>query len=580
MELKNYFAQDSQGNAQPNAVCHLYFVGTQNYATGLHNATDQILTNPFTSDGNGLIQFKAPDGLYDLRVVSGVRDYKIQIQFLDVATQVTTVTTAAEQVSVDAETASDAADRATTAANAAQLSGKVYATTALGLAVTTNGGYFNVPVTGGNDALVLYRNDSGVATEIQRYLSSVGIAGMIRRSSSKDILRVIDSTGKGAMRLTRNGKFLVLGRDVLTEIDTALELTENVQFTGSAQGGSIALRDAAGKAPFKITRTGRLKVMGRDILREIDALGSGDAFTEQLANINKMLTPNKNLLIVGDSLSAYTGSWARTITNDLTDPNRTSTILAVGGHTSSQQAGRLGALPFLVTLQDNKILATGATNVTNSQMLAADGVTLMTVWPVSPQGTGPTFRARVSGVLGTFSSTTYTGETPTALVFTPDAGQLTVDLPVEVCVPTESVWAVGHEYDTLLIGIGRNNFQDTATVKRDWLAVKNWQATLNKRCILVTPPNMSGEGITSSPTKYAAIVELEKYAQELFGEYAIISRQILMRHPNTSIQGDLDAVADGRVPPSLTSDGLHWIPETGHTYIRAAAAAVINRKGY
>lgn len=580
MELKNYFAQDAEGNIQANATCHLYLAGTQAYASGLQNAAGQALSNPFIAGTNGLIQFKAPDGMYSLRVQAGIRDYTVQIQLLDVPTSVSTATQSAATATAKADAAKTDADRASVAAGAAQQNSSVYATTTAGLAATTDGKYFNVPVLSGNDALVLYRNDAGVATEIQRYPSTVGINGMIRRSGSKDIIRLMDSNGKGALRLTRNGKFVVLGRDLFSEVDTALAVSNNVQFTGAAQSGTFTLRDTAGKAPFKITRTGRLKVLGRDVLRELDALGSGTAFADQLAAVNKQLTPNKNLLIVGDSLSAYTGSWARTITNDLTDPNRTSTILAVGGHTSSQQAGRLGALPFLITLTNNKILAIGATSVTSSQMLAADGVTLMTVWPVSPQGTGPTFRARLSGVLGTFSSSTFSGEVPTALVFTPDAGQITVDKPVETCVPTESVWAQGHEYDTLLIGLGRTNFQDTATVKRDWLAVKNWQQTLNKRCILVTPPNMSGEGSTSGPTKYAAIVELEKYAQEIFGEYAIISRQILMRYPNTSLQSDLDAVADGRVPPSLTSDGLHWIPETGHTYIRAAAAAVINRKGY
>lgn len=471
------------------------------------------------------------------------------------------------------------AQQAQVAATAASQNAAMYNTVALGLANTTNGSFFNVPVTGGNDALVLYRNDSGVATEIQRYLSAVGINRMIRRTGSQDVLRVSDGNGKSAIRLTRLGKFLVMGRDVLYEVDTALGVANNFAFTGSINNGFL-VRDRNGKAPLRLTRTGRFKVWGRDILHEVDQLNTVNDFVAAQNELNKMFTPNKNLLIVGDSLMAYAGSWARTITDDLVDQNRTSTLLAVGGQTSSQQAGRLGALPFLITLQDNKILASGPTTVVASQMLAPDGKTLVTVYPVSPQGTGSTFRARLAGIAGVFAGQTYTGEIPATMTFTPDAGQLTVDLPVEVGIPTESLWAVGHEYDLILLGLGRNNYQDTETVKRDWLAVRNWQSTLNKRVVVVTPPNMSGEGIVSGPTKYAAIVELERYAQYLFGEDVVVSRQVLMRHPDTAIAGDLTAVADGRVPPSLTSDGLHWLPATGHAYIRAAAAAIINRKGY
>ena len=115
MELKNYFAQDSQGNTQTGATCHLYLVGTQTHATGLTNAVNSPLSNPFNSDLNGLIQFKAPDGMYDLRVVSGTRDYTLQIQCLDVTPALTTATTAANSASQSAATATAQAVVATTA---------------------------------------------------------------------------------------------------------------------------------------------------------------------------------------------------------------------------------------------------------------------------------------------------------------------------------------------------------------------------------------------------------------------------------------------------------------------------------
>jgi len=406
------------------------------------------------------------------------------------------------------------------------------------------------------------------------------ISGIVSHTTGRDVLRVLDPTGKAAMRVTRSRKFLVLGRDVFSDIDRALGVSAQVRVATSPRGARMRVIDPSGKVPWKIGWDGRPKVWGRDLLRELDAAKSGAATQAQIDAINALFVPNKNLLIVGDSLSAYSGSWARQVASVLPGPTRTTTILAVGGHTSSQQAGRLGALPFLLTLQDNKILASGATSVTASQMLHPDGVTLFTCWPINNQSTGVTWRARVSGILGTFSSATFTGAVPDDLVFTPDAGQIVTDLPVEVGVPTESVWAAGHEYDTILMGLGRNNFTETDVVKRDWLAVRDWSKTVAKHCIMVTPPNMGGEGLTSGPASYAHFLDLERFAQRHFGECAIISRQILMRHADLGIPGDVTAVADGRVPPSLTSDGVHWVPETGHVYIRDEAARVIIRKGY
>lgn len=80
MELKNYFAQDSHGEILADATCYLYQAGLQIPAVDLRDANDNPLSNPFNADSDGLIQFKAPNGLYDLRVLKGGRDYKIRIQ--------------------------------------------------------------------------------------------------------------------------------------------------------------------------------------------------------------------------------------------------------------------------------------------------------------------------------------------------------------------------------------------------------------------------------------------------------------------------------------------------------------------
>lgn len=91
MELKNYFTQDASGNIIQGATCFLYNSGSQIPATGVTDITGAPLANPFTSDSTGLVQFRAPNGEYDLRITSGLRGYTIRVQCLDVTDTITTV---------------------------------------------------------------------------------------------------------------------------------------------------------------------------------------------------------------------------------------------------------------------------------------------------------------------------------------------------------------------------------------------------------------------------------------------------------------------------------------------------------
>lgn len=84
MEIKNYFAQDAQGNIMPNANCYLYLPGTTTLATGLIDGNGTPISNPFLASSIGQVEFGAPNGAYDLRVVLGVRDWTIRIQCADI----------------------------------------------------------------------------------------------------------------------------------------------------------------------------------------------------------------------------------------------------------------------------------------------------------------------------------------------------------------------------------------------------------------------------------------------------------------------------------------------------------------
>lgn len=120
MELKSFFAQDAEGNSLPGATCYLYEPGTSTLASGLQTAAGAALDNPFQANADALIQFRAPDGEYDLRVTSGARDYRLRVQCVDLADAIAR--------------AEDAANRAEAAATSWSQVVPVTASRSLGLA--------------------------------------------------------------------------------------------------------------------------------------------------------------------------------------------------------------------------------------------------------------------------------------------------------------------------------------------------------------------------------------------------------------------------------------------------------------
>lgn len=110
MELKNYFAQNAAGDVLPGATATLYLVGTTTLASGLKTAAGAAQANPVIADADGLIQFAAPNGLYDMKVTAPGRSYTIRIQCNDVAESVAAAEASALAALVSSQRATTAAD--------------------------------------------------------------------------------------------------------------------------------------------------------------------------------------------------------------------------------------------------------------------------------------------------------------------------------------------------------------------------------------------------------------------------------------------------------------------------------------
>lgn len=112
MELKNYFAQNAAGDILPGAIAYLYLPGTTDLATGLQNAAGQPIGNPVAADDKGLLQFAAPNGLYDLRLTAPGREYTLRIQCADVTDTLAAAELAASSAAASRIVAEDAAELA------------------------------------------------------------------------------------------------------------------------------------------------------------------------------------------------------------------------------------------------------------------------------------------------------------------------------------------------------------------------------------------------------------------------------------------------------------------------------------
>lgn len=83
MELKNFWITGTNGAPIANPVATVLLPNSETLASGLVDKDGAALANPFTGSDRGHVQFAAPDGRYDLRIVGGGREYTQRIDFSD-----------------------------------------------------------------------------------------------------------------------------------------------------------------------------------------------------------------------------------------------------------------------------------------------------------------------------------------------------------------------------------------------------------------------------------------------------------------------------------------------------------------
>ena len=172
---------------------YTYLKNTTTLTATYKNATGTPNTNPVVLDSDGQCDLYLDDTI-DYRFILKNSAGVTQFDNNDVATvgktlveTLSTVATASAEASAE-ESALNAASSlaakvaAEAARDSANVIGKIYQSTALGIAATTTGQYFSVPSTVTEELLILYLNSSGAAVEQKRYYVGVSTPKILQKT--------------------------------------------------------------------------------------------------------------------------------------------------------------------------------------------------------------------------------------------------------------------------------------------------------------------------------------------------------------------------------------------------------------
>lgn len=197
--------------------------------------------------------------------------------------------------SASATAAASAQSATESARDAALAAAAIYADTTAGLAATASGGYFYVPSSEPHEALVLYRDNAGVAVEVKRYISADVLVGSVPIGWAWSVQ---DGNGAAAIGLMEDGTFVA--QEMTVGAATASSVTTpGGQITGSTFAQHVwAVEDSVGNAAVAVRADGTVdmaaatcnalqvaSINGEPATNGAIARGRG-AFASQLAFIN------------------------------------------------------------------------------------------------------------------------------------------------------------------------------------------------------------------------------------------------------------------------------------------------------
>ena len=239
---------------------------------------------------------------------------------------------------------------------------------------------------------------------------------------------------------------------------------------------------------------------------------------------------------------------------------RSVTSREVGGNTSAQIAARQGGRPTYMTFLGRRIPASGAVRV-ESFTVTPMGIYGKQVIEGSVGG--------VAGLLRRLSQETYeftraapgpAVEVPVALPFIPEVGETDFEIAV--------IWA------------GRNNYDEPAQVLSDVRAMVEFLKPLNKRFVVLSPPNGNYPDEHLGAPNYHYFVEIRDGLRNAYPNNFLDVWQLLVESYDPSEPRDVADYQKGIPPHSLRDDDIH-LNEAGNLKVAQwVRDYLIGFKGY
>ena len=209
--------------------------------------------------------------------------------------------TSATNAATSATTAGNAQTAAELARDAANATGRIYATTSAGIAATTNGQYFSVIGQTSDNFLDLYLNSSGSAVYQKTYPTKDFITNRLPESAPLDMAwSVVDSSDKAAIGVSNDGTFLAknatintLNSDTITAATSTIGVLNSSDIrttTSSIVDGSTILDmawsviDSSNKAAIGVSNDGTFLAKNATVANLVIDTINGQAYSPQTTN--------------------------------------------------------------------------------------------------------------------------------------------------------------------------------------------------------------------------------------------------------------------------------------------------------
>ncbi|MEZ0485449.1 hypothetical protein [Fibrella aquatica] len=321
-------------------------------------------------------------------------------------------------------------------------------------------------------------------------------------------------------------------------------------------GYTYSIKDLLDKVAIGIDRAGNLVVNGDIILRgqSISSILSGN-LQAQIDALSGLIVASKNIRAIGDSLTAASYP---THLQALFSDGRTVSNGGVGGDTSTQIAFRHGAISVSVQVAGYQIPASGSVAVTPANLNIMQN--------------GRSITATISNIAGTLArdssgNYTFTRTTQGSIVI--------IDKNVMVN-PVTSSW----DKSICIIWMGRNNYNETATVLADIAATVAMQKSLDRRFIVMSVLNGNYAGEFVGNNNYNNMMTLNNTLRATYPRNFLDIRELLIRNYNPAIPQDVTDFNNDTVPSSLRSDNIHLTDAANQTIVAPAIHNFITLKGW